>query len=135
MTASRADGEPDCILDDERGPLLDTAMVYRCLNDSDWTMLWVSDGCRAVTGYAPSDLVANRRVSYSGLILADDRLEVSVAVQDALERDQPFQLSYRIQSADGRVVTVWEQGYGVRGPTQRIEYLEGVIAAAGNAVE
>jgi PAS domain-containing protein len=35
--------------------------VYRCENDRDWTMSFISDGCRDITGYAPEDFLYNRR--------------------------------------------------------------------------
>ncbi|NES03270.1 MAG: hypothetical protein F6K22_10670 [Okeania sp. SIO2F4] len=31
-------------------------MAYRCLNDSHWTMIFVSQGCYSLTGYLPQDL-------------------------------------------------------------------------------
>lgn len=130
MGPTRGIDETEVVLDEDRVALVDRTMVYRCLNDSEWTMLWVSPGCELVTGYPPSDLVANRRVTYGALILPDDRLEVSIEVQGALEENRPFQISYRIARSDGRVTTVWEQGHGVRGLSGRVEYLEGVIAAA-----
>ncbi len=119
----------DHTIEDDPVPtaFLERWMLYRCLNDSDWTMVWISPGCRAVTGYHPDDLIGNRRIAYSELITTEDRLEVSVAVQDALAEKRPFQLRYRIVRSDGRVVPVWEQGIGVRGPSNRVEHLEGVI--------
>ena len=109
----------------------ESTMVYRCLNDSEWTMVWVSSGCRRVTGHDPSDLIGNRVVSYTELILPEDRLEVSVRVQTALAQTRPFQLDYRIRRADGSVVRVFELGQGVRSTTGVVELLEGVIALVG----
>jgi PAS domain-containing protein len=105
------------------------AMTYRCLNDSDWTMLALSDGCPGVTGYRPDELMENRSVSYSAIIHPDDRLGVSLEVQSALAERRPFQLRYRVRRAGGEVVWVWEMGYGVYGERGGPLYLEGLIAA------
>ena len=117
----------------ERGKGIPTAgvsgMAYHCLNDSEWTMLWVSEGCRDLTGFEPSDLVGNRMTSYAGLICPEDRLAVSLEVQTALEDGRPFQLRYRIHRADGELIWVWEQGHGVVSDDGRLLYIEGLITA------
>ena len=32
-------------------------MAYRCLNDENWTMEFISEGSHDLTGYAPADLI------------------------------------------------------------------------------
>jgi len=103
-------------------------MVYQCLNDSEWTMVWVSEGCRHVTGRDPSELVGNRVVSYTDLIIPEDRLGVSVAVQTALAEGESFSLDYRIRRGDGTVARVFEVGLGIRDAAGAVESLQGVIA-------
>ena len=44
-------------------------MAYRCTNDDDWTMEFVSEGCVALTGYEPADLVGSQATSYAELIV------------------------------------------------------------------
>lgn len=102
-------------------------MAYRRRNDSDWTMEFVSDGCRQLTGFGPQDLVGSRVVSYAHLIHPDDRDRVWRTVQRALDQDTPFRVTYRLRQADGTERWVWEQGVGVRGPDGRIDALEGFV--------
>jgi PAS domain S-box-containing protein len=102
-------------------------MAYRCLNDPEWTMLFVSEGCRELTGYEPSDLVSNTRVSYGELIHPEDRGHVWEVVQKALGRRETFRLVYRILPARGDVKWVWEQGRGVFSDKGKLLYLEGFI--------
>src|SRR5262245_39072709 len=48
-------------------------MVYRCRDDANWTMEFVSEGCARLTGYASEDLLLNGRISYEELTHPDDR--------------------------------------------------------------
>lgn len=103
-------------------------MAYRCRNDSRWTLLFVSEGCRELTGYEPSDLVGNAVLAYADLVHPDDRQRIWGEVQEALERDEPFRLVYRIRHASGELRWVWEQGRGVRDEGGNLLYLEGFIS-------
>lgn len=102
-------------------------MAYRCRNDPQWTMLFVSEGCRELTGYASGDLQENAMVSYADLIHPEDRERVWREVQEALEREEPFQLLYRIRTATGEQKWVWEQGRGVFTEAGELLHLEGFI--------
>ncbi len=101
-------------------------MAYRCKNDRDWTMKFVSAGCEALTGYKGIDLVGVGLPTYNSLIHPDDRDRIWNEVQEALKQGLPFRLTYRILTADGREKWVWEQGVGVYSGTE-LEALEGFI--------
>jgi PAS domain S-box-containing protein len=102
-------------------------MAYRCLNDPHWTMELVSDGCVALTGYRPEDLIGNRVISYAELIVPEHRQQVYENVQRAIAADQPFQLVYRIRTAQGEEKWVWEQGSAIRDDQGHVIALEGFI--------
>jgi hypothetical protein len=40
-------------------------MVFRCAIDEQWTVHFVSDGSRELTGYCPDELEYNRFTSWS----------------------------------------------------------------------
>jgi len=102
-------------------------MAYRCCNDEHWTMEFVSEGCLELTGYQPYDLRHNRTISYLQLICPDDRATVRRSVATALERNEPFEINYRITTADGAEKWVWEKGSGVFSPQGILVALEGFI--------
>ncbi len=102
-------------------------MVYRCRDDADWTMEFVSEGCARLTGYAPEDLLLNGHVSYEELTYPDDRDPVREVIHAAVEQGRRFQVEYRIQHADGRIRWVWEHGVGVRDENGRVVAIEGIV--------
>src|SRR5262245_21635324 len=59
-------------------------MVYRCRDDADWTMEFVSEGCSRLTGYTPDDLLLNGRVSYEEITHPDDRDRVRRTIHAAV---------------------------------------------------
>ncbi len=102
-------------------------MVYRCRFDTDYTMLFVSDGCRNLTGYEKMDLIRNNKVAYNNLVHPDDQNAVWNAVINAVENDQVFEMEYRIITNDGEVKWVWEHGVGVKDAYHKLLFLEGFI--------
>lgn len=103
-------------------------MVYRCANDREWTMDFVSETCRELTGYAPGDLVAGRAVRYGDVIHPDDRGRVWDDVEAALDVAATWTIEYRIICADGSEKWVWERGSGVRDDADDLLYLEGFVS-------
>ena len=102
-------------------------MAYRCRNDIDWTMEFVSEGVLELTGYQSSDLTLNK-VSYGRKIIhPDDQERIWEEVQAALSEGRPFQFVYRITTATGAEKWVWEQGRGIFSPANELLALEGFI--------
>ncbi|WP_128693774.1 PAS domain-containing protein [Methanoculleus taiwanensis] len=102
-------------------------MAYRCRNDPDWTMEFLSEGALDLTGYAPGEIIENRRVAYGDLIHPDDREMVWEEVQAGLSTHMPFQVIYRIITADRGERWVWEQGRGIFDTESRVVAIEGYI--------
>jgi PAS domain S-box-containing protein len=84
--------------------------AYRCRNDSEWSMVFVSDGIEKVTGYSAAAFTGQPGLSFASIILPEDRDQMHAAVAIALAQHQPFQVTYRIRTADGRIRWIWEQG-------------------------
>lgn len=102
-------------------------MAYRCHSDKEGTMTFVSEGCLALTGHPPADLVENRVVSYAQLVHPDDLERVEDHVQASLATDHFFEMDYRLLTAEGEEKWVWEHGSGVYGEEGELLALEGVI--------
>jgi PAS domain S-box-containing protein len=102
-------------------------MAYRCRNDRDWTMEFVSYGCFEVTGYTRADLIGNRKIAYGQLIHPADRAGVWDEVQLALAEKKPFQITYRLTTPTGEEKWVWEQGRGVFSSEGDLLAIEGFI--------
>ena len=84
-------------------------MAYRCKNEPDWTMEFVSAGSYSLTGYKPEELVGDSRVSYAAIIHPEDRQMVWDTTQAAVKDKRSYQITYRIITEGGDVKWVWEQ--------------------------
>lgn len=102
-------------------------MAYRCLFDKNWTMEFVSEGCRELTGYKSGDLIYNRRISYAQIIHPEDRKWISEKWEQARTSSLPVQLEYRIITRGGTQKWVYEKGIIMRDAKNSIEAVEGLI--------
>jgi diguanylate cyclase (GGDEF)-like protein/PAS domain S-box-containing protein len=102
-------------------------MVYRCRDDADWTMEFVSEGVRRLTGYDAGDLLFNKRVSYDQLTFPEDRERIRSEVHSGLRTLGRFDVEYRIIHASGEVRWVWERGTGVYDAAGQLQAIEGII--------
>ena len=88
-------------------------MVYRCLDDAQWTMIFASQGCTALTGYTPADIVNNAKLSWTSLTHPDDLAWVSAQIRQAIQEGRRFCLEYRIVTRSGELRWVVERGIAV----------------------
>ena len=102
-------------------------MVYSCINNHDWTMIFISEGSFALTGYLPYELIESSTVSYNDIIHAEDRDSVWDIIQAALEEHTTYDIGYRIIAKSGSVKHVWERGQGIFEPDGHLHHLEGFI--------
>ncbi len=102
-------------------------MSYRCRNDRNWTMEFVSEGCQQLTGYNPEDLIENKRIPYNEIIHPEDRDYIWNTWQQVLQTNKTFKDEYRIITKDGSLKWVWEQGRGVFSENGDLLALEGFI--------
>jgi len=102
-------------------------MVYRCLNNREWTMMFVSDGCLNLTGYRKEDLVDNQTITFNDIILEEYRDYLWTTWQEVLAKHETFESEYLIKTATGEIKWVWERGRGIFNDSGELEYLEGYI--------
>ena len=102
-------------------------MAFRCLNEPQRPMEFVSEGSLALTDYKPRGLCSKRAPQYGDLIHPDDRQEVWEEVQQAINAGQSYQVEYRIRTRQGKEKWLWEQGKQVEVSDEGIAVLEGFI--------
>ncbi|MDX1588737.1 MAG: PAS domain-containing protein, partial [Oleiphilaceae bacterium] len=103
-------------------------MAYQCLNDARWTMLFVSEGAEGLTGYPAEQLTGEGEPFYVDLIHPEDQSRVDEQVQASIARREPFQISYRLRHASGRIRWVWEQGQAIFDDQGQVLRLEGFVS-------
>ena len=110
-------------------------MAYRCRNDHEWTMLFVSEGCKPLTGYDSADVVGNRSISWNQLVHPEDRQRVHAEVQQAIDQTRPFEIVYRVLTASGEGKWAWERGVGLADDDGQIRFVEGFITDISERVQ
>ena len=102
-------------------------MAYRCQNDVNWTMSYVSSGCEAVTGYHRGELEHNKGVTYADLVHPDDRELLWSKCQASLEARTPCTNTYRIVDKAGQIRWVIERASGVYNEDGSVQCIDGFI--------
>jgi PAS domain S-box-containing protein len=102
-------------------------MAYRCANNINWTMEFVSEGCYQLTGYRKDELLSDKVISYANLIHKDDQLLVYETIQNAVNNHESYTLLYRIITWQGLEKWVWEKGRAIYDDKGNVICLEGFI--------
>jgi two-component system, sensor histidine kinase and response regulator len=101
-------------------------MVYRCLDDKDYTMLFVSGGSLQVTGYDPRVFLSNA-IKFNDIIFDEYQEYLWDKWQKVIKDGTVFNAEYRIIAADGSEKWVWERGRAVSDNQGKLLFLEGYI--------
>lgn len=105
-------------------------MAYRCRDDADWSMMFVSEGCFPLLGVKPEEMTREGGISCGELIHPEDFPLVRAAIDDAKKDHEPFELVYRIflPKTDGEMKWIWEHGQAILNAAGEIQFLEGFMA-------
>ncbi|PRX54657.1 PAS domain S-box protein [Flagellimonas meridianipacifica] len=110
-------------------------VVYRCYNDKNWTMDFISKGCYDLTGYTQQQFYTPKRVHWGEIIHEDDKENVWKKIQKALTENRQFHVNYRIHRADGKIRWISEHGVGIPDRENGAKFLEGFIEDITNQKE
>jgi two-component system, cell cycle sensor histidine kinase and response regulator CckA len=120
-TGGRGPEQPGEVLDRLPG------MAYRGAFAPERPLWMASAGAGEVTGYTAEQLMDAGRMGFAGCIHPEDRQGVWSAVADCVGARRPFHLIYRIQTPQGGVRWVMDQGRGVFWADGEVAGLEGFI--------
>lgn len=85
-------------------------ILYRCAAEPGWPIEELRGQVEAITGHDPATLVENSERFDAQLIHPDDRELVRDAVTAARDSEESFTVEYRLCTADGTTIDVWERG-------------------------
>jgi len=102
-------------------------VTYRCKNDADWTMLFVSSNVEVICGYSVHEIMYNYKVSFAQLIHEQDREKVNKAVNKGVKLKKPWEVEYRLLHKDGTTRWVYEKGNAVYDENEIALFQDGFI--------
>lgn len=102
-------------------------IIFRCLIDEAWTMLFISEQVETISGYPAADFIDNKKRSYADMIVPEDLQKVQDAVAEKIKIKEQYAVEYRITRADGSERWVKSQGQAVFDENDEIKWLDGAI--------
>lgn len=102
-------------------------MAFRTRYDRQWTMEFISEGCRELTGYHPESLLYNRELSYNDIISPEYRQLLWNEWGRVLSQAKSFRAEYEIVTKTGERKWVLELGQGIYCANGNVEAIEGII--------
>jgi PAS domain S-box-containing protein len=100
--------------------------VYSCKADETYTIQYISDSVKALTGFEANDFVNGRNRTFSSVIHPEDRAMVDSMISSAIKSNVDWDIEYRIVRRDGAASWVHEHGRGVQ-ESGKLVGLQGII--------
>jgi PAS domain S-box-containing protein len=103
-------------------------VVYRCLMDDNWTMLFISDEIANLSGYPAEDFLGENPVrTFTSIMHPDDVAPIAINAQRAVEARKPYTNEYRVIDRDGETHWVFARGQATYDGDGIPLYLDGTI--------
>lgn len=102
-------------------------VIYRCLLDEHWTMLYISDEIENLSGYPISDFINNSMRTFTDIIHPDDVEHVSKIINEKIKNNEEYVVNYRVINKDGTLRWVRDQGKAVHLHDGDVGWLDGAI--------
>jgi len=103
-------------------------VVYRCLMDENWTMLFVSDEIRNLSGYPAEDFLGENPVrTFASIMHPDDVGPIALSSKRAVEARKPYTNEYRVINSEGETRWVFARGQATCDEDGAPLYLDGTI--------
>ncbi len=100
-------------------------VIYLCMNDSKYSMLYLNDKVEELTGYKKEDFLLGN-LSFVDLYDAGYEDNIRNTVDKALKERTPFSLTYRIKTKQGELKWIEEYGIGVY-ENNALQFIEGTL--------
>ena len=107
---------------------LSPGMAYQILNDGKWTIRYVSEGCRDLTGYAQDHFRDKTFSVLSELFHPEDETEALGTFYSSIAKEKSYEHEFRIIDAAGREKWVLNRGHGVFSDCQELVSVEGFMS-------
>lgn len=101
-------------------------VIYLCKNDERWSMIYLNDAVKNLTGYSKEEFLSNQ-ISFADLYHPDDKEHVYKEVEIALNENLPFQIEYRIFDKNKNCKWIEERGVKLIGENKS-EVIEGFLS-------
>ena len=108
-------------------------LVYCCLYDGDWSMVYLGGDCMKLTGYDAASMLSNHGVCWEEITHPEDRERVRKVIEGAVATDQRFVVEYRIIDGAGSMRWVSERGCPLYNEQGGIEAIEGFLQDISHA--
>lgn len=102
-------------------------MAYRCKDNINWTIEFVSEGCYELTGYKPESLISDKEVSYRQIVSPEYREPVRAEWKRVLMEQKEYRDEYEIITKSGERKWVFELGKGIYDKDGNVIALEGIV--------
>jgi len=100
---------------------------YRCANDENWTMEYISNEIENISGYPSSDFINSKFRTFDSIIHPDDLCLVKETINNSLKYKKPFELEYRLIASNKSSRWVLDKGQGLFNERGEILWLDGTI--------